>query len=131
MEREKSCGCIIVEDGKVLLVKQTKGHWGFPKGHVEDNETEVETAIREVKEETNIDVEIEENKRYTMEYVTDKGKMKEVVYFIAKKIGGEIKAQECEINVIEWLTFKEALETITYDNTKDLFRKVVEDIEEE
>ncbi len=34
MEREKSCGCIIVEDGKVLLVKQTKGHWGFPKGHV-------------------------------------------------------------------------------------------------
>ncbi len=76
-------------------------------------------------------MEIEENKRYTMEYVTDKGKMKEVVYFIAKKIGGEIKAQECEINVIEWLTFKEALETITYDNTKDLFRKVVEDIEEE
>lgn len=34
-EREKSCGCIITKDNKVLLIKQTKGHWGFPKGHVE------------------------------------------------------------------------------------------------
>ena len=30
VKKEKSCGCIIVEKGKVLLVKQTKGHWGFP-----------------------------------------------------------------------------------------------------
>ena len=45
-EREKSCGCIITKDNKVLLIKQTKGHWGFPKGHVEKNETEIETAIR-------------------------------------------------------------------------------------
>lgn len=74
MECEKSCGCIIIGDEKVLLVKQTKGHWGFLKGHVEADETEVETAIREVKEETNVDVEVEGNKRYTMRYVTDKGK---------------------------------------------------------
>lgn len=75
MKCEKSCGCIIIEDGiKVLLVKQTKGHWIFPKGHVEADETEMETAIREVKEETNVDVEVEGNKRYTMRYVTDKGK---------------------------------------------------------
>ena len=75
-EREKSCGCIITKDNKVLLIKQTKGHWGFPKRHVEKNETEIETAIREVKEETNLDVEVDANKRYTMEYVTDKGKNK-------------------------------------------------------
>lgn len=75
MEYEKSCGCIIIEDGiKVLLVKQTKGHWIFSKGHVEADKTEMETAIREVKEETNVDVEVEGNKRYTMRYVTDKGK---------------------------------------------------------
>lgn len=35
MKYEKSCGCIIIKDGKVLLVKQQKGHWDFPKGHVE------------------------------------------------------------------------------------------------
>ena len=126
-EREKSCGCIITKDNKVLLIKQTKGHWGFPKGHVEKNETEIETAIREVKEETNLDVEIDANKRYTMEYVTDKGKLKQVVLFIAKCIGGEIKAQECEVNDIKWLDFDEAIETITYDNTRELFKEILKE----
>ena len=63
MKYEKSCGCIIIDNRKVLLVKQTSGDWGFPKGHVENNETEIETAIRETKEETNIDVEIDEKHR--------------------------------------------------------------------
>ena len=62
-KKEKACGCIIIEDGKVLLIKQHQGFWGFPKGHVEDGETEEETAAREVKEETNIDVEIKSNKK--------------------------------------------------------------------
>ena len=43
-EREKSCGCIIINKNKVLLIKQTKGHWGFPKGHIEKDETEIETG---------------------------------------------------------------------------------------
>ena len=119
-EREKSCGCIIIKGNKVLLIKQTKGH-------VEKNETEIETAIREVKEETNLDVEIDANKRYTMEYVTDKGKLKQVVLFIAKCIGGEIKAQECEVNDIKWLDFDEAIETITYDNTRELFKEILKE----
>ena len=56
MKHEKSCGCIIIEDKKVLLIKQTNGIWGFPKGHVEKNETELQTAEREVKEETGLDI---------------------------------------------------------------------------
>ena len=123
---EKSCGCIIINDDKVLLIKQTKGHWGFPKGHVEKDETEIETATREVKEETNLDVAIDENKRYTMKYVTDKGKLKEVVLFIAKCVGGEIERQESEISDIKWLNFNEALKKITYDNTRELFKKVLD-----
>ena len=125
---ENCCGCIIIENEKVLLIQQTKGHWGFPKGHMEKNETEIETAIREVKEETNLDVNIYPNKRYTMEYVTDKGILKQVVFYIAKKVGGEIKVQESEVNTIKWLDFREALERITYDNTKELFKKVLKDI---
>lgn len=123
---EKSCGCIIINDDKVLLIKQTKGHWGFPKGHVEKSETEIQTATREVKEETNLDVAIDENKRYTMKYVTDKGKLKEVVLFIAKCVGGEIERQETEISDIKWLDFNEALKKITYDNTRELFKKVLD-----
>ena len=124
---EKSCGCIILDNDKVLLIEQVDGNWGFPKGHIEPNETEVETAIREVKEETNVDVEIEEGKRYTIEYITNRGKRKQVVFFIAKNISGEIKAQESEINNIKWFGFEDALQKITYDNTKILFKKILED----
>lgn len=127
MKQEKSCGCIVFDGDKILLVKQTQGHWGIPKGHVEQNETEQETAIREVKEETNIDVEIEGEGRYTENYVTDKGVQKEVVYFIAKKVGGNLEAQEAEIKEIEWLNPKEALERVTYDDTRNLLKKALQD----
>lgn len=125
--KEKSCGCVVIEDGKVLLIRQTMGHWGFPKGHMEERETEEETAIREVKEETNIDVEIDNKKRYTMEYLTEKGVIKQVVFFIAKRVKGEIKPQESEVAEIMWTDFDTAFETITYNNTKDLLRKIIKD----
>lgn len=125
--QEKACGCIIIEDNKVLLIKQTVGHWGFPKGHVEGNESEEETALREVKEETNIDVNIFPEKRYSMQYMTDKGNLKEVVFFVAKKSSSSLKAQEEEISEIGWFDFKTALDTITYDNTKELFKTVLKD----
>ena len=125
MKKEKSCGCIIFDNNKVLIIKQTKGHWGFPKGHIEENETEEETAVREVKEETGIDVEILSGQRYSEEYITDKGNQKEVVYFIAKKIDGKEKPQDGEVTEIEWLNFEEAIEKITYNNTKKLFKNIL------
>lgn len=59
MEIEKSCGCIITKDDKVLLIcardDDGKRFWSFPKGHQEDGESDVETAIRETREETGLD----------------------------------------------------------------------------
>lgn len=124
---EKSCGAIIFNDNKVLILQQAAGHWGFPKGHVEKGETEVETAIREIKEETNLDVEINDNYRYTEKYSPTEGVEKEVIYFIAKKIGGEIKPQEEEVQKIEWLDFEEALERLTYDNSRKLLKRAFKD----
>ena len=132
MSIEKSCGIMVYhslekEPKFLLLQSRINNHWSFPKGHMEKDETEIETAVREVKEETNLDVEIDANKRYTIEYVTDKGNLKQVVLFIAKCIGGEIKAQESEVNDIKWLNFNEAIETITYDNTRELFKKILKE----
>ena len=81
---EKSCGAIIFNEDKVLVVKQTSGFYGFPKGHVEIGETEKETAIREVKEETGLDIKIISDKRYTQSYIVKENVHKDVVFFIAK-----------------------------------------------
>ena len=57
MNYEICCGSVVFNDNKVLIIKHKYGHISFPKGHVEDNESEIDTAIREVKEETGIDIE--------------------------------------------------------------------------
>ena len=126
MKKVKSCGCIVIENNKVLLIQQKKGNWGFPKGRVEKNETECETAIREVKEETNIDVIIEDkNKKYIDTYYSKKDEFKEVVFFLGKRIGGEIKPQENEIKNVEWVDLLEAINRITMKSTKELYQKVL------
>lgn len=124
---EKSCGCVVIEDGKVLLIQQRNGHWGFPKGHIEADETERNAAIRETKEETNIEVEIEEGRIYTENYITDKGNYKEVIYYTAKKVSGEVKKQESEIREVKWFPIEEALDKLTYDNTRNLLKKIIKD----
>ena len=131
MKQEKSCGCIVMnEKNEILLVHHNQGHWGLPKGHMEEGETEVETAIREVKEETNIDVEVNEKFRYTQIYSPKENVMKEVVFFLAKNVSDNGAPQLEEVNEVRWFNLDDAIKTITYDNAKELLLRVKKDLEE-
>lgn len=130
MKQEKSCGCIIINDqNKILLIHHNVGHWDFPKGHVEDGETEVQTAIREVKEETNIDVEVNEEYRYVTKYSPKEDVMKQVVYFLAKNINDNKQAQLEEVSEVKWFTYEDAMNTITYETSKEILTKLKKDLE--
>ena len=90
MKYEKSCGTIVFRKtrGKyaVLLIKNRyTDFWSFPKGHVEAGENEYQTAIRETREETGIEVKIENGFRMESIYLIGKKKNteKKVVYFTA------------------------------------------------
>lgn len=129
MKQEKSCGAIVMNENKeILLVHHNSGHWDFPKGHMEKGETEEQTAIREVKEETNIDILIEKNYRYTTSYSPKDGVMKEVVYFLAKNIDNNQKPQIEEVSEVKWFEFNEAIEQITFNNSKIILNKLKEDL---
>ena len=128
MKKEKACGTIIIDDDKVLIIKQKQVFYGFPKGHMEKNETEIETAIRETKEETNLDVLIDESKRYSLNYVIDNNIDKEVVYYLAKPITKNVKKQDSEISKILWVDIDKVINILTYDNMKDMYKKVLKDI---
>lgn len=129
LKKEKSCGCIIIKNNKVLLVyEKNRNFWGFPKGHMEDGETEIETALREVKEEVGLDVEIDKDRRYTLNYVIRDEIDKTTVLYIAKAKNEEIIMQENEIENIRWCSFEEALNTLTFDNWKEMFKKVINDL---
>ena len=124
---EKSCGAAVFNDkDEVLLVKHNQGHWGMPKGHIEDNETEQETAIREVKEETNIDIEIIDGFRTMITYSPKINTSKDVVYFIGRALDNNLIKQESEISELGYFNIDEAIENLSYDNDKNILREIKE-----
>ena len=126
MEKEKSCGTMCFNQNKILMVKHNKGHWAFPKGPVENNETEQETAIRETKEETGIEAEIISDERFIITYSPKENVMKDVIYFIAKPKNNLLNRQPEEIAELEWVNIDEADERITFDDDKKIYKRIKE-----
>ncbi len=126
MIKEKSCGCIVFNEiDQVLLIKMQLGHWSFPKGHVESGETEEETALREVKEETNIECKIIKGFREISNYSPYPGVTKDVVFFIAKSEKDTITIQESEIAESSFYDIQKAKKLITFDNDLQIFYKAL------
>ena len=128
---EKSCGCIIFDGNKVLVVKQRSCIYGFPKGHVEEGETEIMTAIRETKEEVGLDVYVDPNLRFTINYLVKEDKLKEVVYFVSfLKNNNDVIIQEEEIDSYMWVDIDEVYDVLTFDNLKNLWNEAMEKYKE-
>ena len=129
MADEKSCGAIVFtyENGirKYVIIRETgiyQGYCGFPKGHMEAGETEQDTAIREVKEETGLDVELLDGFRQVDEhFLAREGRpndKKTNVYFLAEFHDQELKAQESEVAEIVLMDYRDALESLQYNESK-------------
>lgn len=102
----------VKKDNKILMVEENreskKGKWNMPAGKLEENETLIDTCIREVKEETNIDISI--NGLIAIEEkVTDLGQLI-IIYFLADYVSGEISFDKEEINDVKWMSEKEIKE---------------------
>ncbi len=130
MPMEKSAGAIIFrkEEGKTyyLLLHYESGHWGFPKGHIEKGEKPIDTAKREVKEETGLeDIKIIDGFKERIKYFfKDKGQnvMKIVTFFLAETETKKIKIS-FEHSGYQWLPYQKALEKLTFQNAKEILKK--------
>lgn len=124
--KEKSCGALIYREENhqlsFLIIRQVQGHWCFPKGHVEGKETELETAAREIKEETGLKVKFQKGFRKTTEYSPKTGVIKEVVYFLATPVGGKEKVQKSELTDMAWVDPIGALAALTYNSDAKLLK---------
>ena len=124
MKYEKSCGAVVfTRDGgavKYVIVEELVGKYhGFPKGHVERNETELETARREISEEVSLDVQFIEGFRTDDEYFIYGGTVrKHVTYFLAEYTGQTPVFQKSELKSVVVVPFEEAMLLFEHDNTK-------------
>lgn len=135
MKQEKSCGAIVYRQNEgttqLLLIKHRySGHWSFPKGHVEAGERENETALREVKEETGLDITLQKGFRESVEYCPSPDVKKQVVYFLGVPCGGVLQRQESEVSEICWLDISRAQREVTFNNDKMLIRRVRRHLEQ-
>ena len=129
MKYEKSCGALIFRkdtDGwNVLLIRHARGkHISFPKGHMEAGESEIETAIRELKEETGVEVSVIQGFRHQIEYPMPciPNAIKQSVYFLGECNVDNISCQETEVAEAGFVSYENALEMLTFDETKAILK---------
>ena len=131
MVDERSVGTVVFLINAVtnvreyLLLQYTARHWDFPKGNIEAGEKELDTAIRELHEETGIrDIVFLEGFRKTIDYHyrrAYKSVQKEVIYYIGKTSTHEVILSNEHIEYT-WETYHGALYQLTYDNAKNLLK---------
>ncbi|HQM97372.1 MAG TPA: GrpB family protein [Clostridia bacterium] len=115
---QKSCGVIVYRkvNGNIeyLLVKEHESSgWSFPKGHMEAFESETDTAVREVSEETGIAVIPDTRFRRSVTYNIQPVYTKEVVFNISKYTG-EVNVNKSEIDEAGWFNISEAKKRLRY-----------------
>ncbi len=109
-----------------LLVRHNAGHWSFPKGHKEGEESDIKTAEREFFEEVGIShfEIIDKDTFFTEEYFIDtKNKIKkEVKYFLCEVYSCDVSLQKDEIQDFGWFLFDDAINTLTFKEGRSLLK---------
>jgi len=127
MKKEKSCGAIVYrkKEGVIqfLLIHQTLGHWTFPKGHVEGHESLIETAQREIAEETGITGYIVATLGYIDYWFTSSGQRihKTVHHYLFCATGGRLTIEhdpDHEAVDVAWVPLAELSQKLSFANER-------------
>ena len=136
MERAVSAGGVVYrgENGKLEVVicgRNADGVWGLPKGTPDDGETIEQTAIREVTEETGLDVEIVDKVGVVEYWFARSGVRyhKWVHHFLMRSTGGDTSKHDLEYDRVEWRPVEDALKTLTFKNEAKMVEKAREMVE--
>ena len=121
---EKACGAVVytILNGRIhyVIIQQKEGFHGFPKGHVEKNETEEETALREIYEEVGLRPTLIKGFKVIDEYplLRKQHVIKQVVYFLAEYSSQAIITQEEELLGAMLLPYEEAIKILDYESSR-------------
>lgn len=111
-----------------LLLKQHQGHWGFPKGHIEKGERLIDTAVRELREETGIKKIVFVKKKILLrdKYSFKNGKSKinkNVDYYVAESLIDKVRIDGREILNYKWLSAEKSFERLTFSKSRKILKR--------
>jgi 8-oxo-dGTP pyrophosphatase MutT (NUDIX family) len=117
-------GVVCDQEGRVAIVYRPKYEdWTFPKGKLEPGESEEEAAVREVHEETGLEVELGRELGY-VEYTDPKGRPKTVHYWVMDVNGGAFTPNK-EVSELRWLPLEEAPALLSYDRDREILGRLM------
>ncbi len=132
LSNEMSSGIMVYrigQDGKreYLFLVRKEGFLDFPKGHIEEGETEMDAARRETLEETGMNVNIIPGFRHEMEYLfshRDQKVKKTVVMFAGRAMDHVSPTISHEHVGFVWMKYEDALKSLTYENQRKMLEEV-------
>jgi len=136
MKKERTCGAILFlkeDEIKYLIMRYVPARgnqWDFPKGHMDDGETEEETARREVFEETGLEFDMISGFYEIITFSPKPERIKDVVFYLGIPKTREVKYMKDETYDHKWLNYEEALAILTFDNSRNLLKKAKKFIED-
>ena len=130
--KDFSAGGVVVRDGDVVVIvpRRRGAHGakvlGLPKGHLDGNESELEAAIREVREETGVEVEPVEKLGEVSYTYERRGQPvdKRVAFYLLEYRSGEL-AHDHEIEQVRWMPLDEAARSLTYEGERDMVQRAL------
>ena len=132
MNITKKAGCIVLDVNNktiALVYREKQNDYSFPKGHLEENESLEECAIRETAEETKRDsVLLEKEPIYIEEYVTPSGEDVQMYYYLAKDMGPSANTSD-DTHPTFWIAFEEVHDTLSYPSLKTTWTNVKDKVE--
>lgn len=114
---------------KVLLIQHHSGHWSFPKGHPEQDELPLESAQRELQEETGLTVKqlLSEEPIVEKYFFMQKGeRIEKTVYYYLALVEGTLMLQACEIKSCQWILLSDAPSQITFKEAKKVCKAAID-----
>jgi 8-oxo-dGTP pyrophosphatase MutT (NUDIX family) len=127
-----SAGGLIYREGEdgvdvVICGRREENLWGLPKGTPMEGETVEETALREVQEETGLEVEIEAPLGDISYWFTRPGVRyhKRVRHFLMRAVGGDTSLHDAEYDAVEWAPAQEAIRRLSYSNERMVVEKAL------
>lgn len=133
---EHSAGAVVFtrEEGepRFVIVRHPDGHHGFPKGHMEPGETERETALREIREETGLAPVLFGTFRAADVYPLPQKPdvWKQVIYCLAESGKRPLSVPTEELSGAEWMTFREAMAVLEHESSRRILREANDFLEE-
>lgn len=135
--RAESAGGIVYrrsDDGLEVVIcgRDSDGIWGLPKGTPDPGETLEETAIREVTEETGLEVEILDKVGVVEYWFARDGTRyhKWVHHYLMEAVGGDTSRHDVEYDRVEWRPVDVAMGTLSFKNEMEMVAKARGMVEE-